>query len=168
MVFSILLSIISLVSSYGNLGYVQASFKIDAILENSTVINFYDLPEKYVIDLSNTKVCPWDHCLVKSNNYVDRFILNFDKINKFMSLSGSFRLHNDQTNTPFTPSEIIGASFFCNFDNVIEKNGSAKYVCSDDKGGLTRTFNNTSYRYNFSSSFEIPSKHYILNATGIE
>jgi hypothetical protein len=63
--------------------------------------------------------------------------------------------------------EDVDLFFMCTFDDIQEnlKNGTTKYPCSDQYAtGVTRTFNHTAYPYIFSASFELPSRHFVLNA----
>lgn len=90
-----------------------------------------------------------------------------------MTLVGSYRLQDDISNGHFTPKkqelvENMDIMFVCSFNDIQEdlKNGITKYICSDKLAarGLTRVFNHTSYPYTFSASFELPSRHFVLNA----
>jgi hypothetical protein len=43
---------------------------------------------------------------------------------------------------------------------------TTKYICSDPQdGSIRRTFNDTTYPYTFTATFELPSRHLVLNAT---
>jgi hypothetical protein len=58
--------------------------------------------------------------------------------------------------------------FQCNFQDIKEDTAkkTSKYICSDPQdGSIRRNFNDTTYPYKFTATFELPSRHLILNAT---
>jgi hypothetical protein len=121
--------------------------------------------------LSNsTSICPSGQCEVKTGGELTGFRLLFDEPNSNMAVFSDFRLQDDATNGHFTPKkqnlvEKMYASFVCIFADIIEEKGTTKYICGQDSGSINRTFNSTFYRYDFSSSFELPSMRFVMNAT---
>jgi hypothetical protein len=154
------------------------TIRIEGILEESDKISkTYDFPKHGIFEISNNnKVCPSNQCKLIPNTKVTStpsgmfLASNGDS----MMLTGFYRLQDDITNGHFTHKkqklvEGIDFMFSCVFDDIQEnlKNGTTKYLCSDKStlfGGAARSFNNTNYPYTFSASFELPSRHFVLNA----
>jgi hypothetical protein len=58
--------------------------------------------------------------------------------------------------------------FTCKYQDIQEDvaKKTTKYVCSEPQdGSIRRMFNDTTYLYTFTATFELPSRHLILNAT---
>jgi hypothetical protein len=170
---------ILVVVSSGLNSYVfgSESFQIDTILKEglkvgSKVHYHFPIPTDNTFNPSNSKaVCPSNDCVVKFNSPYD-LLLSVDENSSYMSLQGYFRLQDNQTNGHFTPKkqnfvENMQIWFGCGFNDIIEVHGSTKYTCSvEDTGGIiARIFNSTISNYDYSASFELPSMHYVLNAT---
>ena len=169
-----------LVTMYSGLNsYVMGSesFHIDTTLKEglkigSKVRYHFPAPTDNTINLSNSKaVCPSKNCVVKFNSPYD-LSLSFDKNSSYMSLDGYFRLQDNQTNGHFSPEiqhlvENMRIWFGCGVNDVIEVHGRTKYTCiAEDTGAtLARVFNSSISNYNYSTSFELPSMHFVLNAT---
>lgn len=151
----------------------QDSFTIDVKLLNHKSThpdNWYEFPENYQLNVSNsTVVCPSNNC----KTTLKGLTLTLDEENLFMDVFGDFKLIDDDSNGNLTPKkqnliEQMSFHFPCHFSDIQETISSktTKYICSDDDvGNIDRNFNSTHYQYTFRSLFELPSRHYILNAT---
>jgi hypothetical protein len=158
------------------------TIRIEGILEEPDKISgTYDFPKDGIFEISNnSKICPSNQCKLIPNSKVTStpsgMFLAFSEEGNSMTLAGYYRLQDDITNGHFTPKKqklVEGVDFFfiCLFDDIQEnKNGTTKYLCSDEytTNGATRTFNHTSYPYVYSASFELPSRHFVLNAEDVE
>jgi len=92
-----------------------------------------------------------------------------------MTAVGDFALVDDNSNGHFSPKkqnlvEQMSIDFGCSFSDIQEdtKNKITKYICSPsdrDNLDITRNFNSTHYPYRITASFELPSRHLVLNAT---
>jgi len=59
-------------------------------------------------------------------------------------------------------------NFNCRYQDIKEDSAekTTKYICSEPQdGSIRRTFNQTSYPYKFTATFELPSRHLVINAT---
>lgn len=149
---------------------------IDGILEEP-IANNYGIPKDLFKISNNSKICPSNQCKIIPPPgpalHPSGMFLGLNEEGNLMLLMGFFRLQDDITNGHFTPKkqklvEDVSLSFMCTFDDIQEnvKNGTTKYLCSHGSTyGITRDFNNTDYPYTFSASFELPSRHFVLNAT---
>ena len=64
----------------------------------------------------------------------------------------------------------MSIDFGCSLSDIQEdtKNKITKYICSRsdrDNLDITRNFNSTHYPYRITASFELPSRHLVINAT---
>jgi len=58
--------------------------------------------------------------------------------------------------------------FTCSYQDIQEDlaKKTTKYICSEPQdGSIRRNFNDTTYPYTFTATFELPSRHLVLNAT---
>ena len=135
---------------------------------------WYELPdeENYQLDVSNSSiVCPSNQC--RTASYTDKMI--FISSDNYMALAGGFNLVDDQTNGHFTPKkqkliEQMYFDFTCNYQDIQEDlaKETTKYICSEPQdGSIRRTFNDTTYPYTFTATFELPSRHLVLNTTEV-
>jgi len=153
------------------------SFHIDANLENNRHFpkgsNWYAIPLNN-LNLSNSSVvCPSNDC---KTTVIDG-LLTLDKNgSKMVVVSGDFRLVDNKTNGHFGPEkqnliEKMDFSFVCGFSDIQEDTakGTVKYICSPTSRhiglDIVRSYNLTHYPYNFAATFELPSKHLVVNAT---
>jgi hypothetical protein len=142
--------------------------KTQSIFKTNDTDMWYEFPDNYQFDLSNsTLVCPSNEC---------KTILDVSSIlvsDMVMGIHGSLTLVDDKTNGHFDPKkqnliESMGFSFSCKYQDIQEDpvKKTTKYICSElDNGSITRTYNDTTYPYKFTATFELPSKHLVLNAT---
>jgi hypothetical protein len=160
------------------------TLRIEGIMVESFLIpGFYYFPKDVIFEINNSKtICPSNQCKFIDDMERDRIHLLFTE--DYMLLSGNYRLQDNITNGHFTPKkqklvENMGFHSLCYFDDIQEdlKNGTTKYICSgkyDEFKGTAmgahavRNFNKAWYPYTFSASFELPSRHFVLNATEIE
>jgi hypothetical protein len=92
-----------------------------------------------------------------------------------MAMNGDFNLVDDKSNGQLGPKkqkliEQMDISFTCSLSDIQEdtKNKTTKYIClrpDRDHLDIERNFNSTKYLYRFTVSFELPSRHLVLNAT---
>jgi len=131
---------------------------------------WYELIDNNQLGVSNSSlVCPSNDC--KMTAYADRMI--FISSDNYMSLAGKFNLEDDKSNGHFTPKkknlvEQMDFEFTCNYQDIQENltKKTTKYICSDPQDGyIRRLFNDTTYPYTFTASFELPSRHLLINAT---
>lgn len=183
----ICLAVISLILSFGFSVLITASygnyadtFNVDVYLSEGTPSpiktsedddsEWHELVNNNQLDISNSSiVCPSNHCKMKS--YADKMI--FIRSDDYMALAGKFDLVDDQSNGQFNPKkqeliEQMDFDFRCNYQDIQEDSAkkTTKYICSDPQdGSIRRMFNDTTYPYTFTATFELPSRHFILNAT---
>jgi hypothetical protein len=131
---------------------------------------WYELVDNNQLDISNSSiVCPSNQC--KMTGYADRMI--FISGDDYMALAGNFNLVDDQSNGHFNPKkqkliEQMDFEFNCRYQDIQENSAkkTTKYICSDPQdGSIRRTFNDTMYPYRFTATFELPSRHLVINAT---
>jgi hypothetical protein len=133
---------------------------------------WYELPDKgdYQFDVSNSSiVCPSNQCKIMS--YADKML--FITMDNGMALAGNFKLIDDKSNGHLNPKkqqliEQMNFDFNCNYQDIQEDlaKKTTKYICSDPQdGSIRRNFNDTTYPYTFTATFELPSRHLVLNAT---
>jgi hypothetical protein len=156
------------------------TFNVDVILskgspspiktssEDSSV--WYELVDNNQLDISNSSiVCPSNQC--KMNAYADRMI--FISSDDYMALAGGFNLVDDPSNGHLNPKkqkliEQMDFNFNCRYQDIQEDSAkkTTKYICSEpDNGSIRRNFNDTTYPYKFTATFELPSRHLVINAT---
>lgn len=131
---------------------------------------WYELIDNNQLDVSNSSlVCPSNEC--KMTGYADRMI--FISSDNYMALAGKFNLEDDKSNGQYTPKkkdlvEQMNFDFTCNYQDIQENltKKTTKYICSEPQdGSITRLFNDTRYPYTFTATFELPSRHLVINAT---
>ena len=156
------------------IGTVNDTFNIDVILSKApSFLNTdkYKFPDNYQLDLSNSSiVCPSNDCKTK----IKLLTLGLDEESSTMVSVGDFNLVDDISNGHLSPKkqkliEQMSIDFGCSFSDIQEdtKNNTTKYICSQPHRndlGITRNFNSTHYPYRFAASFELPSRHLVLNA----
>jgi hypothetical protein len=154
---------------------INDSFSINVDLlkyNHSSHENLYIIPENYELNMSgSTLVCPSNHCETEFKNLG----VIVDEEGNFMDLTGDFKLIDNKINGQLDPeaknlTEQMSSQFPCQLYDIQKgtSNRTTKYICSDkaeDMGSIFRKYNSTQYRYTFTASFELPSKHYTLNAT---
>jgi len=143
----------------------EDTLKIDTILDHDFDTH-YNFPKQTQLDLTgNHDMCPSNDCKMIYDKSVEEFIgtgitLNAEP-NK-MTVNGWFKLKGAEDKW------IIGLLFKCEPIDI-EKNaklGTTKYVCNGGSGSfLPEDESLGAYNYDFSASFELPSRHFILNGT---
>lgn len=131
---------------------------------------WYELVDNNQLDVSNSSVvCPSNEC--KMTSYAARMI--FISSDDYMALAGKFNLVDDNSNGQFNPKkqkliEQMDFDFTCNYQDIQEDAAkkTTKYVCSEPQdGSIRRTYYDTTYPYKFTATFELPSRHLVINAT---
>ena len=161
-------------SASGNSG---DAFSIDVKLKsipNAFILdkseNWYKFPNNNHLDLSNSSiVCPSNQC--KSEITPDNTMLLVS--DRVMTLGGDLQLVDDKSNGHLTPKkqkliEQMNLNFFCKYQDIQEDiaKKTTKYICSEPQdGSIRRNFNDTTHPYTFTATFELPSRHLVLNAT---
>ena len=175
-IFGLLLS--SCFSSVFALGTVKDTFNIDVVLsKRSTFLPYpvYKFPDNYQLDLSNSSiVCPSNDCKTE----IKLITITLDENSSTLVGLGDFSLVDDISNGHLTPKkqklvEQIFIDFGCKLSDIQEdtKKKTANYICSAPNSQdlkITRKFNSTYYPYTFNASFELPSRHLVLNATEVK
>jgi len=167
-------------NTYAGIPNNTKTLRIEATMEEDKRLSgeFYNFPKDGIFEINNSKTCPSNQCKFILEMESDPIRLLFT--DKYMMLSGDYRLQDNITNGHFTPKkqklvEEMGFHSQCYFDDIQEnlKNGTTKYICSgkhDEFAGTAmgahafRHFNDTWYPYTFSASFELPSRHFVFNA----
>ena len=176
--FSIIFALVGLIvllslnqGSVFGLDTVNDTFNIDTILSK----NPYAFTDNDPLDLSNSDiVCPSNNCKTIPE-FAGFAVLTIDEGASFMAMNGFFNLVDDMSNGKLGPKkqkliEQMDFGFTCSFSDIREdpKNKTTKYICSRpdrDYFDIERKFNSTKYIYRFTASFELPSRHFVLNAT---
>ncbi len=137
--------------------------------------NWFQFPEDYQLNVSNSSlICPSNNCksnLKFENGSTSTLVL--EEGTNSMVIIGDFRLVDDQSNGHLTPKkqnliEQMTYDWGCQFSDIQEdtKSKTTKYICSNpDNEIIIRKFNSTYYPYKITASFELPSRHLVLNAT---
>ena len=105
----------------------------------------------------------------------DSTILSINEESSTIILVGDFSLIDDKSNGQLSPKkqnliEKMSFNFGCTFDDIQEdtKKKTTKYICSEpDILDIIRNFNSTHYKYRYTATFELPSRHLVLNATEV-
>ena len=143
----------------------EDTLKIDTILSHD-FDNYYNFPKQTPLVLTgNHDMCPGNDCKMIFDKYVDAYIgtgitLNVEPNN--MTLNVYFKLKGSGED-----KWIIGLLFKCEPIDI-EKNakvGTTKYVCNRDSGWFIPEEREIQYNYDYSASFELPSRHFIFNGT---
>jgi len=143
----------------------EDTLKIDTILTHD-FDTYYEFPKQTQLILSgNHDMCPSNDCKMIYDKYVEEFIgsgliLNVEP-NK-MTLNGYFKLAGGEY------KGIMGLLFKCEpIDTGTNAElGTTKYVCYEGSGSfLPEDELLGSYNYDFTASFELPSRHFMFNAT---
>lgn len=139
--------------------FAQGSLKIDIILEHD-FNNYYDFPQETNLYFEgNNDICPINKC-VMMHDKEDLMAPTFHVENIKMTLNGAFRLEGGRD---------VGQmefDFTCE-PNQVQKNpsiGTTKYTCSGGSGSFIPE-KNALYNYDFSASFDLPSRHFVFNGT---
>ena len=151
--------------------FSKDTFNIDAKLLEYEL--FGDLagkfPENYELDLSNSSiVCPSNDCKAVIKDF--SVIVNEDSSS--LTATGEFNIVDDGSNGHLTPKKrnLVEQSLFrytCGLSDIQEDivKKTTKYICAEPQvDDILRNFNNTHYPYTVTSSFELPSRHLVINA----
>ena len=148
--------------------FAEDTLQIDTKLKHSPddIDNYYTFPKQTQLILSgNHEMCPSNNCKIIFDKYVDKFIgsgvVLTTEPNK-MNLHGYFRLTGGEDKCIC----IIGLLFEC--DTHTETNsklGTTRYVCEGSGSFMPEDISLGDYNYDFTASFELPSKHFIFNGT---
>jgi len=147
-------------------------WRYDTIFKPSKNESYSAFPVNRVVDLSNSSiVCPSNQCKITE----DEMIFKTDDNDGSMSLYGDFNIVDDKSNGHFGPKkqnlvERMNISFGCRYQDILEDpvKQTTKYICSEPNNTyayIERSYNNTLYPYRFTATFELPSRHLVLNAT---
>ena len=147
-------------------------WRYDTIFKPAEYESYSAFPVNRLLDLSSSSiVCPSNQCKITE----DEMIFNTDDNDGSMSLHGDFNLVDDKSNGNLGPKkqnlvEKMKIAFGCKYQDIQEDpvKDTTKYICSEPKNTyayIERTFNDTLYPYSFTATFELPSRHLILNAT---
>jgi hypothetical protein len=183
-----ILSLSALLLSLSGNAYA-GTIRLEGIMEeeSKTWPGTYYLPKNGIFaEINKSNICPSGQCkfIPEMDPMSDMNHIQLHFTEEYMAFSGNFRLQDDITNGHFTPKkqklvEQMGFTFQCTYDDIQEdlKNGTTKYICSGKNdtfagtmlgGQAIRHFNNTWYPYTYSASFELPSRHFVLNAEDVE
>jgi len=130
----------------------------------------FKLTDNSKLDFSNSSiVCPSNNCQAIPRN----FILSIDEGSNTMVLISDLKIVDDGSNGDLTPKkrnlvEQSSFSFACSFSDIKEDTlkKTTKYICSKPKNeDIIRNYNSTHYPYTVTATFELPSRHLVLNAT---
>jgi len=159
-IITFLIALINIPSAFG-----EDRLKIDTILTHD-FDTYYNFPKQTPLILTgNHDICPSNNCKMIFDKYVDAFIgtgvtLNVEP-NK-MTLNGYLKLKGAED------KGIMGLLFKCEPIDI-EKNaklGTTEYVCPKGSGSfLPEDESLGAYNYDFSASFELPSRHFIFKGT---
>ena len=114
------------------------------------------------------EMCPSNNCKIIFDKYVDEFIgsgvvLTTEPNKNKMTLNGYFRLTGGEDDKCIC---IIGLLFECEtHTETNEKLGTTKYVCGGSGSFIPEDESKGAYNYDYTASFELPSKHFIFNGT---
>jgi len=145
--------------------FAEDTLKIDSILTHD-FDTYYNFPKQTPLILSgNHEVCPGNDCKMIYDKSVDDYgfggvVLNVEP-NK-MTMNGFFKL------TGSGYKGIMGLTFQCEpIDTKTTDVGTTKYVCNGSNGNITPVNEESccAYSYDFTASFELPSRHFIFNGT---
>jgi hypothetical protein len=147
-------------------------WRYDTLFKPSENESYSAFPVNRLLDLSSSSiVCPSNQCKMTE----DEMIFKTDDNDGSMSLYGDFNLIDDKSNGHFGPKkqnlvEKIYIAFGCDYQDIQEDTPkkTTKYICSESKNTyayIKRYFNDTLYPYRFTATFELPSRHLVLNAT---
>jgi len=147
-----------------NFVYAEDTLKIDTILKHD-FDTYYNFPKQTQLILSgNHDICSSNDCKMIYDKHVEAFIdsgviLNMEP-NK-MTLNGYFKLAGDED------KGIIGLLFQCEPDTETNAElGTTKYVCLEGSGSfLPEDELLGAYNYDFTASFELPSRQFMFNGT---
>ena len=187
--FSIIFALVGLIvllslnqGSVFGLGSPNDTFKIDTVLSKNPIsyadAGTYKFTKGSQLELSNSDiVCPSNNCktTLKDEGFTSSPILSVsEESGRTLIAFGDFSLIDDKSNGQLSPKkqklvEEMSINFGCTYNDIQEdtKNKTTKYICSEPDNilSLTRKFNSTTYNYIYTASFELPSRHLVLNAT---
>jgi hypothetical protein len=141
--------------------------KSDSMFKSDDDDKWYQFPDDYQLDFSNSSlVCPSNQC--KTTLDVHSFLVG----DSAMSMVANLQLVDDGTNGHLTPKkqkliEKMQFSFSCKYQDIQEDlmKKTTKYICSEpDDATISRNYNDTTYPYKFTATFELPSRHLVINA----
>ena len=126
----------------------------------------------YSIELGNeSRICPSNDCkIIVANWFFDRE--GSLKSTHLLYINVDFRLHDNKTNGHLTPKkqelvEQMSLEVFCPIQDIEENGTTTKYICHDSSiASFFNGFNHTSYNYNANMTFELPSRHLIVQGFG--
>ena len=147
-------------------------WRYDTISKPSENESYSAFPVNRLLDLSSSSiVCPSNQCKITE----DEMIFKTDDNDGSMSLYGDFNIVDDKSNGNFGPKkqnliEKMSIAFGCHYQDIQEDpvKKTTKYICSEPNNTyayMKRYFNDTIYPYRFTATFELPSRHLVLNAT---
>jgi polyhydroxyalkanoate synthesis regulator phasin len=147
-------------------------WRYDTLSKPAEYESFSAFPVNRLLDVSSSSiVCPSNQCKITE----DEMIFKTDDNDGSMQLYGDFNIVDDKSNGNFGPKkqnliEKMSISFGCHYQDIQEDpvKKTTKYICSEPNNNyafMTRSFNNTLYPYTFTATFELPSRHLVLNAT---
>jgi len=151
--------------------FAEDTLQIDTKLKHSpdNIDNYYTFPKQTQLILSgNHEMCPSNNCKIIFDKYVDEFIgsgvvLTTEPNKNKMTLNGYFRLTGGEDDKCIC---IIGLLFECEtHTETNEKLGTTKYVCGGSGSFIPEDESKGAYNYDYTASFELPSKHFIFNGT---
>ncbi len=145
--------------------FAEDTFKIDSILTHD-FDTYYNFPKQTPLILSgNHEMCLSNDCKMIYDKPVDDYgfggVTSNVESNK-MILNGFFKL------TGSGYKGILGLTFQCeSIDTKTTDVGTTKYVCNGSNGNITPVDeqNCCAYYYDFTALFELPLRHFMLNAT---
>jgi len=145
---------------------VEDTLKIDTILKQG-VETYYVFPKQTPLTLTGEQeMCPSNNCKMIFDKSIEDFgsdgiSLSLVPENNTMNVFGYLKLKGG------ADKGVLDIGFECDISNI-EKNaklGTTKYVCSDASGWFIPEDIDKQYNYDYSASFELPSRHFILNGT---
>jgi hypothetical protein len=145
--------------------FAEDTLKIDTILDHD-FDTYYNFPKQTPLILTgNHDMCPSNDCKMIYDKSVDDYgfggvTLNVEP-NK-MTMNGFFKL------TGSGYKGILGLTFQCeSIDTKTTDVGTTKHVCNGSNGDITPVNEESccAYYFDFTASFELPSRHFMLNAT---
>jgi len=162
---------------------VNDTFKIDTILSKNPIsyadAGTYKFTKGSQLELSNSDiVCPSNNCktTLKDEGFIQSPILSVsEESGRTLIAFGDFSLIDDKSNGQLSPKkqklvQEMSINFGCTYNDIQEdtKNNTTKYICSKpDILDIVRKFNSTHYKYRYTATFELPSRHLVLNATEV-
>ena len=139
--------------------FAQGSLKMDLILEHD-FNNYYNFPQDTNLYFEgNNDICPINKCVMMYDEG-DFMAPTFRVEDNNMTLNGAFRLEGSRD------AGIMDFVFTCE-PNEIQENpgiGTTKYTCNGGSGSFIPE-RKALCNYDFSASFDLPSRHFVFNGT---